>query len=521
MKLLIVDDEMLTRNGLVSSIAWEDLGIDEVYEASDGVEGLRMAELHHPEIILSDVRMPRMNGIDMLCKVREHTPDTVFIFMSGYSDKEYLKAAIKLRAVNYVEKPLDLAEIEQAVRTAAERHLQIVESRRSQDLRFNMYASRLAMTLTHPWKLTESENEQLAAQYCEKYGEADVFHAAFSAIVQAPGTLELPVDYLETTEKQLHDMVRPLHLHVISVAKKTNLFVFHFFRRTDITPQLLHSVESYLKNIFAPVRNFHFAVGIPVCGIRKVYDSYSAAVIALQSAFFFEPGACLNPERLSGLTGSELPEQAVRDFTAGLERADREETAAICCRLYNCCHENPSLLERSVQTLYYQLFSGIADQSRKQQLPADSMSPTPEKILEYTESFFFYEDLHRALTSMLEQFFRLLNSAGPENSAVYLIKSYIQRHYGNPMLSTKEISEYASLSASYACTIFKNETGQTLNQYLTEYRLNKARELLNDPRNTVSSVSTMVGYNDSNYFSKAFKKYTGISPTVYRERRIR
>ena len=310
MKLLIVDDEMLTRNGLVSSIAWEDLGIDEVYEASDGIEGLKMAELHHPEIILSDVRMPRMSGIDMLYKVREHTPDTVFIFMSGYSDKEYLKAAIKLRAVNYVEKPLDLTEIEQAVRTAAERHIQIVESRRSQDLRFNMYAPRLAMSLTHPWKLTESENEQLAAQYCEKYGDADVFHAAFSAIVQAPGALELPLDYLQTTEKQLHDMVRPLHLHVISVAKKTNLFVFHFFRRTDITPQLLHSVESYLMNIFSPVRNFHFAVGAPVCGIRKIYDSYSAAVIALQSTFFFEPGTCLDPERLSGLTGPELPEQA-------------------------------------------------------------------------------------------------------------------------------------------------------------------------------------------------------------------
>ena len=71
MKLLIVDDEMLTRTGLISSISWENLGIDEVYEASDGIEGLKMAEKHKPEIILSDVRMPRMNGIDMLYEVRE------------------------------------------------------------------------------------------------------------------------------------------------------------------------------------------------------------------------------------------------------------------------------------------------------------------------------------------------------------------------------------------------------------------------------------------------------------------
>ena len=101
MKLLIVDDEILTRTGLISSISWANLGIDEVYEAADGIEGLKTAEKYRPEIILSDVRMPRMNGIDMLYKIRESAPDTVFIFMSGYSDKEYLKAAIKLRAVNY------------------------------------------------------------------------------------------------------------------------------------------------------------------------------------------------------------------------------------------------------------------------------------------------------------------------------------------------------------------------------------------------------------------------------------
>lgn len=520
MKLLIVDDEILTRTGLISSISWEDLGIDEVYEAADGVEGLKMAQKYSPEIILSDVRMPRMNGIDMLYKIREKAPGTIFIFMSGYSDKEYLKAAIKLRAVNYVEKPLDLAEIEQAVRTAAERHLQIVESRQSKDMKLNIYASKLALALTHPWHSIKESAEQLASVYCQKYGTTDVFHAAVTVIVQAPETLELPIDYIQTAGKQLHDMIRPLHLHVISTAKKTNLFVFHIFRRMDFTPQLLLSIESYLKDIFSPVKNFHFAIGSPVSALHRIYDSYSSAVIALQSTYFFSPGVCLTPERLRRLSGRELGEQIPASFASTLEHADKEEAEKLCRQLYECCHENPSLLQRTVQSLYYQLFTVISDQRRNKQITGDELCMTPEAILEHTERLFFYQDLHHSLVEALDNFWRDLNSSESENSSVYLIKSYIQRHYGNPMLSTKEISEYASLSASYACTIFKNETGQTLNQYLTEYRLKKAQELLNDPRNTVSSVSTIVGYNDSNYFSKAFKKYTGISPSAYRERRI-
>ena len=94
MKLLIVDDEELTRTGLISSIDWDSLGITEILQADDGVNGLEMARLHKPEIILCDVRMPRMTGIAMLERLEKILPDCVPIFMSGYSDKEYLKAAI-------------------------------------------------------------------------------------------------------------------------------------------------------------------------------------------------------------------------------------------------------------------------------------------------------------------------------------------------------------------------------------------------------------------------------------------
>ena len=129
MKLLIADDELLTREGLASSIDWESLGIHQIFQADDGLRALHIAKLQEPDIILSDIRMPRMNGIELVEKLTELLPDTSIIFMSGYSDKEYLKAAIKLKAIDYVEKPLNPEEVQKTVAEAIRRRQQVLRSR--------------------------------------------------------------------------------------------------------------------------------------------------------------------------------------------------------------------------------------------------------------------------------------------------------------------------------------------------------------------------------------------------------
>ncbi|MFR7952113.1 MAG: response regulator [Ruminococcus sp.] len=111
MKLLIVDDEELTRTGVISSIDWQSIGIREVLQADDGINGIEVARVHRPDIVLCDVRMPRLDGIAMLEQLEEILPDIVPVFMSGYSDKEYLKAAIKLKAVNHTRKASEPCEV--------------------------------------------------------------------------------------------------------------------------------------------------------------------------------------------------------------------------------------------------------------------------------------------------------------------------------------------------------------------------------------------------------------------------
>nr|3CU5_A Chain A, Two component transcriptional regulator, AraC family [Lachnoclostridium phytofermentans ISDg]3CU5_B Chain B, Two component transcriptional regulator, AraC family [Lachnoclostridium phytofermentans ISDg] len=124
LRILIVDDEKLTRDGLIANINWKALSFDQIDQADDGINAIQIALKHPPNVLLTDVRMPRMDGIELVDNILKLYPDCSVIFMSGYSDKEYLKAAIKFRAIRYVEKPIDPSEIMDALKQSIQTVLQ-------------------------------------------------------------------------------------------------------------------------------------------------------------------------------------------------------------------------------------------------------------------------------------------------------------------------------------------------------------------------------------------------------------
>ena len=142
-----------------------------------------------------------------------------------------------------------------------------------------------------------------------------------------------------------------------------------------------------------------------------------------------------------------------------------------------------------------------------------------ENLMDTLETIFSFDEPHEKLVQKTGDFFQAATNAEEENSTIFLIKDYISQKYMNETLSVKDISDHVFLSTSYVCTFFKNETGQTLNQYLTEFRMEKAKQLLADPRYKIADISSRVGYSDGNYFGKSFKKYTGLSPSEYREKK--
>ena len=130
MKILIADDEDYTREGLMESIDWDELGIDEVMQATNGQEALKTAKWFRPDIVLTDIRMPKLDGIAFAAQLLESSPESRIIFISGYMEIEYLKSAIRLSAVDFIEKPIDLALLRKALAKAVK---EVQEKHRTQE----------------------------------------------------------------------------------------------------------------------------------------------------------------------------------------------------------------------------------------------------------------------------------------------------------------------------------------------------------------------------------------------------
>lgn len=521
MKLLIVDDEELTRNGLVASLPWETLGITEVFQANDGINGLACALKNKPEIILCDVRMPRMDGIQMVENIQEMLPNTATIFMSGYSDKEYLKAAIKLKAVNYVEKPLNLTEIKEAVLEAIANFNQKQQTLRGETWHYQETSSKLALQLTLPREKDDPSIKELYKSLSLESME-NAYYLSF--IIKIPGENPFDDEIYQVFSLNLNQFLETYKCSSLMAKKHQNHIIFFLFSSSALSSKALEDISSFFRIEISKYGKAFICRGNTVHHINNAYQSYETAVILMQSSFFFDMNKVLSPEILAKHHSLESDASlSTRDYTAdfldALASKNKEKIDDILSHLFSLFYESTEIFSDHARDLYYKLFTTLQDMHRKMKIlnTEDSLDKS-ETVISYLEQFYSFKMLHEALVSKVNQYFSSLDHQVEENSTVYLIKEYIRTHYKHENLSVKDISEHVYLSASYVCTLFKTETGQTLNQYITEYRMEKAKKLLTDPRYKITDISAKVGYSDGNYFGKSFKKAVGLSPSEYREK---
>lgn len=503
--LLIVDDEIFTREGIMEILPLEDLNITKVISAFDGLDALEQIKTFKPDILLTDVRMPRMNGIDLAFEVRKIYPDTSIIFMSGYSDKEYLKSAIKLKAISYVEKPIEPEELESAVRSA------ILENSKCKTINNNIEDS-IAIEMTNSLDISKLDNILILCA-SEKL-KTLLFNSSFlTVLISAEDTI-----VENSIISSLKSTCKVCCLDFFISKKSDSLIVVQLLFSKNSTFQnikmnlssLFASFDECLKEHF----NYFIGTGKLVYSLNETPDSFLYASKAINHKFFYDYNSVIyscdkycktytiDPDILSKLDNSlntneiETLKRLIKNLTSDFKNSIGTPISYVKDSYY-----------RIVQHIMNH--GSIRNTFHKKEIYFRNIL---ESILECNNLF----DLENIVIKFIDDISLILNDSSKKNLTVPSILEYIHKNYSNTNLCLDDISKNTYLTPTYICVIFKDQMSKTVNKYITEYRIEKAKVFLKDSNIKMSDIAGKVGYNDPNYFSKIFRKETSYTPSEYR-----
>lgn len=505
MVLLLADDEFYVRKKIVQKTDWDSLGIDKILEAEDGEEGKHLAQKEKIDILLTDIRMPRMDGISLAKEVRQLYPDCSVLFLSGYSDKEYLRSAITLHVFQYIDKPFTPEQIYQALLGVVSYKKSLLSSAAfSGRLKRAELACRLCSPLPCDCDVRGflKEYSLNALDFCDsrtlilQIFQETIPQAVLDQLEQLLSDSSLP--FLMST---YHDHYIVIHL----LSERTQLI-------SSLPSAFFQTLAARLRYLLGSIP-FFFAVGILAENIQALYYSYQSAVIALQQNFFLGTGSVSFAGALSA--DSYIPDDTFRfELLESVKYQEPERCSAQLTSLLNNYRKHPGSLVSVVRESYYQILSQLLTYCL---LHCPDFRPTGDRQLwDLISSAATLTELHQLTRQIYENYFTYRKEHSKSLSISGNIRKMVETNYSNPELGIPFLSEQLKLSPSYLSQIFKQETGTTINQFIISFRMDMACSLLLKSDRKVADIAQSCGFLDQNYFTKIFKKYTGLTPSDYR-----
>lgn len=508
-KVFIVEDEHLIRESLkrMFSEFSSSMPIELVGDASDGELALSMITEQHPDILLTDIRMPFMNGIELASEVKKTFPDIQIIFISGFDEFTYAKAAIQLQVAEYLLKPVKPKELQESLEnlikkleSASQRKQLTKIDHYSLDVQKNLYLNAL---FKNQLSLSEAIDEGRKLQ-------REIAGKKYMVLLIANHINKNFADYESFHEKMAHlfDYDQQVLFSCLS-SRFIKLLIFDT-NTSSLTKKADQIALSIHHNLSTHTASLVVAIGHPVNRVSEIANSYETSVHLLNYLTINPKLKILSYHNYQSKL--EVYQQTV-DLKESLVSLRKNEIPDFIQQLIHQAnqHTDPLLFRHLIINELTQLVT-IRQQQMKQLFAFASSTDLPIIISDTTLFTKYLEQMIKFLKEMnidphMNQYKDVLEQS----------VSYIQNAYFEPDLSLKEVADHVHLSSSHFSTIFSQAMGQTFIDYLTEHRLVMAKRLLRETNFKLSIIAAEVGYNDPNYFSSIFKRKEGISPKEYRK----
>lgn len=532
-KILIADDEAWIRERLAQAIDWASIGAEVAGEACDGEEALEKCRISQPEILLTDIRMPCVNGLELIGKLKEQGYTGKIIIISGYDDFQYAQQAVKLGAHDYILKPVDDGELLKTVQNAIEKLEQ--EKKREETLsslqqqleeQLPRLRERFVRSLLTGYFSTR-ERAKLELDYFHIENE-NLSHICF--VIQMDDAAPLPDD-LETAHlvqfglcNITRDFIDRLGSGYVLISQQDQIVGVVSSPKSPeaLARQALsisHGIRTMVKRVLD--QTITIGVGNPCGDLLDISLSFNQARQALINRNYFGNGGIYTVETARDTEKPVACRNYDMDFLCGYIKAGKEEEAqkALDAMLDKVVSENAHIRPVDIRSLYINIiFSAMKAASEYKEIEErfNSMDVGFFRKLDRLNTM---EELRHALSAAVKEITGCIEAArcGNKRRIVEMALTFIEDHYSEP-ISLSDVAEAVYLNPSYFCKIFKNETGESFTKSLMKFRINKAIALLQDPRLKIYEIAEMVGYSDVQYFTKIFKSVAGVVPTYYRDK---
>ena len=510
-RVIIVDDEPIVRKGLRETIEWDSLGLEVAGEAANGVEALRLVRSIRPEVLITDIRMPEMDGLELIREVRQLDFDVKITILSGYSDYDYLKAAIKLGVDNYLLKPIDndelISNLKNAVSEIEKEAIVDQRNRQGSELLRTNTLRRLVTGNISPEELMEK------ADFLDITFTAEAYLCAVVAV--PPQTSTAPRAPLGRNEIEAMAKAIPGASTIAFNDSENNLVLL---MALDSALNDRRGIQAALEGIVARARQSQspltVGVGQPVNRLEEAHLSYEGACKCLEYGMFMQGSGVI---WFDGVPEVPSPGRTLEKFDFGkledlIRRGDLAATQAYLDEaLSMIVKENPLAPNQAHNLLMHiavrmtNCFHEIYGSMNTYREPTE---------FDFGELFRLrhFSDMRQWLHALCERLFSE-NAAvlGKSSSLVGLAVAYIAKHYREGV-TLKQVAAECRINTSYLGQIFRKEMGCAFTDYVNGLRIREAQRLLANPTLKVYEVAEQVGFTDYHYFLKIFKKVTGATP---------
>lgn len=532
-KMIIADDEILVREGLRDILPWNEYGVEIIAEAANGVKAYELCEQLRPDILLSDIRMPFQDGLETATKIKENGLNIKVIFFSGIQDFNYAKTAVKICAEGYILKPLEVEELKDIItKTAAKIHQERERDNRvlrlKQQLRENIGVAR--EKFLRDLVLGVYKKEQEILEKIEYLGRPFRPNERLIAAVLNIDDYQTVIRNSAEEDKQLlnfsvtnitDELIKDLS-DGISFCKDENEHVM-LFNVGELSAESQNEIFAEINACLQKHLGISTSIGIGSIAnnVLEIASSYKSAVEALQFKFYTGRGSIINITDIN----REYKLYAAIDISDEQKRiiqcikiGDTDETDMLINAIFQklVADRRPNNIEniqRICAEIVFTCSRAMSDLGEGLNSIGESHSVIMDKIYR-SENITGLRKLTGEIYHQCADFFAKKYSQKNEK-LISEIKTIVNKRYMED-LSVNGISEMVFLTPNYVSLIFRQETGETITDYITKVRMEAAKELLKSQDLKVLDVAEMVGYSDASYFSKVFKKYTGVYPQKFR-----